>query len=54
MSDTELKSATVSRYMNLLRIEQAEDYRREITNQKRELRIILESMGIAVEDLKID
>ena len=54
MSDTELKSTTVTRYMNLLRIEQAEDYKREVTNQKRELKVILESMGIAVEDLKID
>ena len=53
MSDKELVNTVVSRYMDLLRIEQAEDYRREIANQKQELKVILESMGIAVADLKI-
>ncbi|MBQ9348431.1 MAG: hypothetical protein IJT94_14040 [Oscillibacter sp.] len=53
MSDKELVNTTVSRYMDLLRIEKAEDYKREVANQKQELRVILESMGIAVDDLKI-
>ena len=52
-SDRELTAVTISRYMDLLRIEQAEDYKREVANQKQELRAILESMGIAVDDLKI-
>ena len=53
VSDKELVNTTVSRYMDLLRIEKAEDYKREVANQKQELRVILESMGIAVDDLKI-
>ena len=53
MSDRELVNTNISRYMDLLRIEQAEDYKREVTNQKQELRVILESMGVAVDELKI-
>ena len=53
MSDMELKSATISRYMDLLRIEEAEDRESEIATQKRELRAALESMGVNVETLKI-
>ena len=53
MSDQELINTLISRYMDLLRIEQAEDYRREIANQKQELKVILESLGIAAADLKM-
>ena len=53
MSDTELKSMTISRYMDILRIEEAEDREAEIATQKRELRATLESMGVNVETLKI-
>ena len=54
MSDKELVTTTVSRYMDLLRIQKSQDRETEIENQKRELKVILESMGITVEDLKID
>ena len=54
MSDKELVNTTVSRYMDLLRIQKAQNRDAEIENQKRELKVILEAMGITVEDLKID
>ena len=54
MTKEELTSITVSRYMDLLRIQKAEDRDKEIENQKRELRVVLETMGVAVENLRID
>ena len=54
MSDKELVIHKIEKYMDLLRIERAEDREREIGNQKRELKAELETMGVAVEDLRIE
>ena len=53
VSDNELVMTTISRYMDVLRIEGAADREAEIETQKRELRATLESMGVNVETLKI-
>ena len=54
MTDKELIGVTVSRYMDLLRIQAAANPAIEIANQLRELRVQLSSFGINVEELKID
>ena len=54
MSDKELVTQKVEKYMDLLRVEQAEDRDKEIRNQKRELRAELEALGVVVEDLTIE
>ena len=54
MSDKELITHKIEKYMDLLRIEQAQDREKEIGNQKRELKVELEAMGITVEDLRIE
>ena len=54
ITDKEVISQTVSMYMAILRIKQADDRDREIENKLRELRVLLEAFGIAVEDLRID
>lgn len=54
MTDKELAANTIARYMDLLRIEKAEDRERELKNQLRETRAMLEAMGVAVENLVID
>ena len=54
VSDKELTIYKIEKYMDLLRIEKAEDREREIGNQKRELKAELEAMGVTVEDLRIE
>lgn len=44
----------IQRYMDILRIEAAADKAKEIANQKRETAVILEALGVAVDDLRID
>lgn len=53
MTDKEQAREMITKYMDLQRIQQAEDRDREIENQLRETRAILEAMGIVTEDLKI-
>ena len=53
MTDKELVTTTVSRYVDLLRIKQAADRDAEIETQESELRIMLESMGIVVDNIKV-
>ena len=53
VSDKELVATTVSRYADLLRIKQASDRDAEIETQESELRVILESMGVTVDDIKV-
>ena len=53
MSDNELIMTTISRYMDVLRIESADNREAEIETQKRQLRATLQSMGVNVEELKV-
>ena len=46
--------AMITKYMDLLRIEQADNRDIEIRNQLCETRAILEAMGIVVDNLKIE
>lgn len=55
MTDKELVVNTIARYMDLLRIEKAEDdWKRELKNQLRETRAMLETLGVVVEKLVIN
>lgn len=54
MTKEELVATEITRYMDLLRVKQAEDKERELENQLRESRAKLESFGVTVENLKID
>ena len=54
MTREELVAAEITRYMDLLRVKQAEDKEKELDNQLRESRVKLESFGVAVENLKLD
>ena len=54
MNDREQTTFMIQRYMDILRIEAAKDRDKEIANQKRETAVILETLGVAVEDLKIE
>ena len=54
MSDKELVSTEITRYMDLLRAIQAEDMKKELNNQLKESRAKLESFGVTVENLTID
>ena len=53
MTEKEQATNMIARYMNLLRIEKAEDRDREIENQKCETKAMLEALGIVVENLVI-
>ena len=53
MTDREMIANTIDRYMDLQRIEVAEDRDKEILNQKTNLSAQLEAFGIVVENLKI-
>ena len=53
MTDKEMVTSTISRYMDVLRIKQAANRDDEIENQLCELRAQLQAMGIVVEDLVI-
>lgn len=54
MTDNEQKTFMIDKYMDLLRINQAEDTLKEVGNQLRETRAKLEALGVKVEELKID
>ena len=54
MTDVGSKTIAIERYMDLLRIAQAEDRDKEIRNQLREARAKLEAMGITAENLVIE
>ena len=54
MTDKEQIAAMIDKYMDLLRIIQAEDKVKEAKNQLRETRAKLEAFGVAVENLRID
>ena len=51
MTSEELINYNLSAYTNIVRIEEAEDKDREIQRQKKELRIKLASLGVALEQL---
>ena len=56
MSDEELVAATITRYMNLLRIRAAKDpeaMKNEVDNQICEAKAQLEALGIVAENLVI-
>ena len=53
MTDKEQITNAIREYMNLLRIEQAENRDAEIANQLCESRAKLEALGIVAENLKI-
>ena len=48
MTKEEQATSMITKYMDLLRIEKAEDRDREITNQLRETRAMLEALGVVV------
>ena len=54
MTEKEQATNMIGQYMNLLRIEQAENRDIEIKNQLCEARAKLEALGIVVENLKIE
>ena len=54
MNDKEQTTMMIQRYMDILRLEAAEDKDKEIANQKRETGAILQALGVTVEDLKIE
>lgn len=54
MTEKEQATNMIAKYMDLLRIEKAEDRDREIKNQLREAKAMLEALGIVVENLVIE
>ena len=54
MNDKEQIASMIDKYMDLLRIIQADDKIKEANNQLRETRAKLEAFGVAVEDLRIE
>lgn len=54
MTEKEQATNMIAKYMDLLRIEKAEDRDREIKNQLREAKAMLEVLGIVVENLVIE
>ena len=54
MTKEEQATGMISKYMDLLRIEKAEDRDREIKNQLRETKAMLEALGIVADNLVID
>ena len=54
MTEKEQATNMIAKYMDLLRIEKAEDRDREINNQLRETRAMLEALGIVVDNLVIE
>ena len=47
-------AALISRYMDLLRIEKADDMKHEVQIQLREARAQLEALGVVVDKLTVD
>ena len=54
MTDKELTTSTISKYMDLLRIKDAPVRDAEVDNQLRETRAQLEALGVTVENLVIN
>ena len=54
MTEKEQATSMIAKYMDLLRIEKAENRDREIKNQLRETKAMLEGLGVVVEDLVIE
>ena len=54
MTEKEQATSMIAKYMDLLRIENAENRDREIKNQLRETKAMLEALGVVVEDLVIE
>ena len=54
MTEKEQATSMIAKYMDLLRIEKAENRDREIKNQLREAKAVLEALGVVVEDLVIE
>ena len=54
MTEKEQATNMIAKYMDLLRIEKAENRDREIKNQLRETKAMLEALGVVVEDLVIE
>ena len=54
MTEKEQATNMIAKYMDLLRIEKAENRDREIKNQLREAKAMLEALGVVVEDLVIE
>ena len=53
MNDKEQTTMLIDAYMNLLRIEKAEDKQKEIANQLCATRAKLQALGVVVDDLVI-
>ena len=53
MTKEEQATGMITKYMNLLRIQQAEDRDREIENQLCETKAQLQALGIVVDELVI-
>ena len=54
MTVQEQAKEAIEKYMDLLRIQKAEDRDREIANQLRETKAVLEALGIVTENLIIE
>lgn len=54
MNDKEQTTMMIQRYMDILRLEAAVDKDKEIANQKRETAVILEALGVSIDDLRIE
>ena len=54
MTEKEQATSMIAKYMDLLRIEKAENREREIKNKLRETKAIQEALGVVVEDLVIE
>ena len=54
MTDEELITSTISRYMDLQRIKKAADRDRELRSQLRVVREQLEAFGVKVEELTLE
>ena len=50
----EQAKAAIEKYMDLLRIQKAADRDKELGNQLRETRAVLEALGIVTENLTVD
>lgn len=53
LATNELKTVTITAYMNLQRLKASTDIQKEIANQECELKAKLEALGIVVDNLKI-
>ena len=54
MTEKEQATNMIDVYTDLLRIKQAADKEKEVNNQLREAKAVLEALGVVVEDLVIE